>query len=129
MRTKRYHLRLGGTHERLRMGKYLMIFWPLFAIIALLNLSLGPLDSGRLFRCVFWTYHCGVLSYAIIYPICAFCVRCMRRCGHRKEAYNISTIPLIYFATLVVLGVLLVTIEGVPAPLKLEQLEWKPWAG
>ncbi len=106
-RARLFHLRLGGTRERLRTGAWLLIAYPVFAVAAFAGLG-GDRETTRSLpayaaREVFLA---GGLLYVLVYLGALWGTFALRKTGHRITAFMLSALPLAYLATVGIFGLL-----------------------
>ena len=113
-RTRRrfFRLRLGGRRERLRKGGWLLMIYPLYAIVALFNLSYGGFADGWFGRAVFLSFHVGCLLYAAVYLGSLLAAIRLAKTGHRVAAFKVSAVPLAYVAVLSAIGAVYGLLQG-----------------
>ena len=112
MHGHRFQLRLGSRRERLRKGGLVLIFYPLFALVALFNLNFGPPPASLPARAIFWSLHGGWLLYAPVYLLSSAGSRWLRRRGRRVAAFHASAVPLAYAGALCAIGAAYLALAG-----------------
>ena len=88
------------------------MIYPLYAIVALFNLSYGGFADGWFCYAVFVSFHVGCLLYAVVYLGSLLLAIRLSKMGYRMAAFEVSAVPLAYVAVLGSIGVVYVLLQG-----------------
>ena len=100
--------RFGSSRERLRKGLLVLLTYPVFGIIAAMNLLGGDLQwSTQLF------FYAGLI-YPLIYFACVEGTVISRRKKNRIAALVVSGVPLQYLGLVAAVATLSLLVEGSP---------------